>query len=312
MSDSNSIETECAELQSEEIESLEAIYGEDFTDCGKGFVPGHPDQPCRCLKIVVALSSNGAKKVSLSVSLPRDYPLVSPPHIGVSALGGWLSNVKGSLVAQALMGGGHFEPGDLGTVYQWVSMVSDETAFAEAGINAKEENGNDRHAAGAQTGLASVPTAAKAQGGRLSKEIMQLYHIVEGEAVTDRKSKFVAHAAVVHTREEVKDVMDVLLSDSKIAVATHNIMAYRILMEDGTVDEQRFDDGEHGAGDKLLFLLDQRGECETMVCVSRWFGGILLGPDRFKHINTRAAEALDSPELAKLRTIPLHTQKKKK
>lgn len=307
---SSSTEAECLEHQNEEIESLEAIYGDDFTDCGEGFVPGYPDRPCRCLKVVTSLNSDRAKQVALSISLPRDYPLVSAPHVGISAPRGWLSNAKCALVAQNLMEGGHFEPGDLGTVYQWVSLVSDETAFTEVDIDVKEENGNDRHPVPLST---SAPTAAKAQGGRLSKEIMQLYNIVEGEAVTDRKSKFVAHAAVVHTREEVKDVMDVLLADSKIAIATHNIMAYRILMEDGTIDEQRFDDGEHGAGDKLLFLLDQRGECETMVCVSRWWGGILLGPDRFKHINTRAAEALDSPEMTKLRTIPLqsHTKKKK-
>lgn len=310
MSSSSSTETECLELQSEEIESLEAIYGDDFTDCGEGFVPGYPDRPCRCLKIVTSLSSNSAKQVALSISLPRDYPLVSGPYVGISAPGGWLSNAKCALIAQNLMDGGHFEPGDLGTVYQWVSLVSDETAFTEVGIKASEENGNDKPVVPVSK---SAATAAKAQGGRLSKEVMKLYNIVEGEAVTDRKSKFVAHAAVVHTREEVKEVMDVLLEDSKIAIATHNIMAYRILMEDGTIDEQRFDDGEHGAGDKLLFLLDQRGECETMVCVSRWWGGILLGPDRFKHINTRAAEALDSPEMAKLRTIPLqpHSRKKK-
>lgn len=30
----------------------------------------------------------------------------------------------------------------------------------------------------------------------------------------------------------------------------------------------------------------------TIVVVSRWFGGIHLGPDRFKHINSAARDAV--------------------
>jgi putative IMPACT (imprinted ancient) family translation regulator len=133
--------------------------------------------------------------------------------------------------------------------------------------------------------------------------------IVHGAPVVDRKSKFVAHAAIVHTRADVDAVIDALTSDKRIATATHNISAYRIALAgqtrvDGTVriDQERDDDGETGAGDKLLFLLKQRGEVEVVVVVSRWFGGIQLGPDRFKHIATAARDILDSSALARLRT----------
>ena len=30
----------------------------------------------------------------------------------------------------------------------------------------------------------------------------------------------------------------------------------------------------------------------TLVVVTRWFGGVLLGPERFKHINRAARDAL--------------------
>ena len=40
--------------------------------------------------------------------------------------------------------------------------------------------------------------------------------------------------------------------------------------------------GEHGAGSRLLHLLQITDIVNVMVVVSRWFGGILLGPDRFK------------------------------
>ncbi|MPC15812.1 Protein IMPACT-B [Portunus trituberculatus] len=48
----------------------------------------------------------------------------------------------------------------------------------------------------------------------------------------------------------------------------------------------------------------------VMVVVSRWFGGILLGPDRFKHINNATRQILDSCGYI----VPRHdtTGKKKK
>lgn len=44
------------------------------------------------------------------------------------------------------------------------------------------------------------------------------------------------------------------------------------------------DDGETGAGAKMAQVLDLM-KCENiLVVVSRWYGGIKLGPDRFRHI----------------------------
>lgn len=51
------------------------------------------------------------------------------------------------------------------------------------------------------------------------------------------------------------------------------------------------DDGEKWAGKKLLELLIA-SEDEGLLCVARWYGGILLGPTRFDHIVHVAADAL--------------------
>eukprot|EP00727_Mastigamoeba_balamuthi_P009434 m51a1_g5112 hypothetical protein (253) ;mRNA; r:347062-348131 len=118
--------------------------------------------------------------------------------------------------------------------------------------------------------------------------------IIHGEPLTDRKSKFIAHAAVVRSREQVEQVRDELMRDRRVAVATHNICAYRIVAPDGSVDEQR-------VRGQLLFMLDQRKETEAVVVVSRWFGGILLGPDRFRHINNTAHDLLESAAMSSLR-----------
>jgi hypothetical protein len=51
------------------------------------------------------------------------------------------------------------------------------------------------------------------------------------------------------------------------------------------------DDGEKWAGRKVLDLL-LANEDQGLVCVVRWYGGIMLGPVRFDHIVHVAADAL--------------------
>ena len=53
------------------------------------------------------------------------------------------------------------------------------------------------------------------------------------------------------------------------------------------------DDGESAAGGRLLHLLQIVGAQDVVVVVSRWYGGILLGPARFTHINNAARKLLD-------------------
>ena len=52
------------------------------------------------------------------------------------------------------------------------------------------------------------------------------------------------------------------------------------------------DDGEDAAGSRLAHLLEMRHEDGIVIVVSRWFGGIHLGPKRFAHINNVARELL--------------------
>jgi putative IMPACT (imprinted ancient) family translation regulator len=89
--------------------------------------------------------------------------------------------------------------------------------------------------------------------------------------------------------------MEYLLSQNKIRRATHNILAYRIVRDISgrtTILQDYDDDGESGAGKKLMKLLELSKLENVMVVVSRWFGGILLGPDRFKDINNCARSLL--------------------
>ncbi|KAK3085856.1 hypothetical protein FSP39_009686 [Pinctada imbricata] len=116
--------------------------------------------------------------------------------------------------------------------------------------------------------------------------------IIHGEPFVDRRSRFQGHIAeVIHTKQ-VRMVLDTLYENKKIAEATHNIYAYRIF-QNNLFYQGCEDDGEIQAGSRLLHLLQIIDGRNVLVVVTRWYGGIHLGPDRFKHINNCARILLD-------------------
>ncbi|KAI9320527.1 ribosomal protein S5 domain 2-type protein [Dichotomocladium elegans] len=126
------------------------------------------------------------------------------------------------------------------------------------------------------------------------------------EATVEKRelaSVFIAHVAKVHSAAEVKAVISKLLENKKIARATHNISAYRIELSDGRILQDNDDDGETAAGGKYRM--------NVVVVVSRWFGGILLGADRFKDINNCARKALEECGYIHDPEIPHKTKRKK-
>ncbi|OTF75965.1 hypothetical protein BLA29_008170 [Euroglyphus maynei] len=120
---------------------------------------------------------------------------------------------------------------------------------------------------------------------------IMIYH---GSPITDRKSTFQAHLAFVESFTQVKNVLAQLKTNRKIEEATHNIYAYRIIDQerDNKFDQDYDDDGETHAGSRLLKLLENMNAKNVLVIVSRWFGGTLLGVDRFRHIQNVAKELL--------------------
>ncbi|KAF5394723.1 Impact RWD domain protein transcript variant X2 [Paragonimus heterotremus] len=127
-----------------------------------------------------------------------------------------------------------------------------------------------------------------------SSKTVEIFH---GEPFVDRKSVFQAHACRVETIGAVSRFISSVLEDRKVAVATHNILAWRLVTKSNTgtsdlIHSDCDDDGETHAGSRLLHLLTISGVENVAVMVSRWYGGIQLGPDRFKHINNVARQLL--------------------
>ena len=63
------------------------------------------------------------------------------------------------------------------------------------------------------------------------------------------------------------------------------------------VYKRQDDDGETAAGSRMLHLITIMDVWNVIVVVARWFGGAHIGPDRFKHINSTAREAVSYTHL---------------
>lgn len=127
------------------------------------------------------------------------------------------------------------------------------------------------------------------------------HEIAHGECVVDRKSVFQGHCAPIQRVEHVELFLAKLKENKKIANAFHNMWAYRVDKSDpnarvggksASILQDCDDDGEQAAGGRLLNLLQILNVVNVMVVVTRWYGGTLLGPIRFKHINNAARDAL--------------------
>jgi hypothetical protein len=170
----------------------------------------------------------------------------------------------------------------IGAAKAEVADILDAIAAEEAAVNA----------AMAQRKIAAAEAEAAAKDDDDPRYLRE-HNIYCGEAIYDRKSKFVAHVARTTSAQRVRDVVNVLRQQSKIACAAHPaIYAYRFTDANGLLHADCDDDGETGAARKMMFLMEQLRAENCVVIVTRWFGGILLGPDRFKHIAAVTRSAL--------------------
>ena len=74
----------------------------------------------------------------------------------------------------------------------------------------------------------------------------------------------------------------------------------------GVVHHDFDDDGETAAGGRVAEMVRLMGVSDVAIIVTRWFGGILLGADRFKHINNVARTLLENHGLG----IDRHSKRK--
>ena len=117
--------------------------------------------------------------------------------------------------------------------------------------------------------------------------------VVFDKIIKDRGSVYSVSIGAVESRDDVKNILKKVKNyNKKFQKATHHSYAVRI-SRDRTFYETKSDDGETGAGNVILNIIKKKRFTNTIVCVTRWFGGIKLESDRFKHIQDATIFALE-------------------
>jgi len=124
--------------------------------------------------------------------------------------------------------------------------------------------------------------------------------IFVADAIVDRKSVFVGRSCPISHPSQVGYVLNYLMSDKHIARAAHPVIHAWRCDVDGVLHQGPYgvdnilvkiamctnldndDDGESAAGGRLAHLPQILDVNNVLVVVTRIFGGIHLGPDRFK------------------------------
>ncbi|KAL0810888.1 hypothetical protein ABMA28_010191 [Loxostege sticticalis] len=256
-----------ATRQAEEVEALSSIYGEDWVT---------ESESCYCITV-----KDMKSEILLSVTMPPDYPSSSPPQYELSAP--WMDRKEKQRLHQTLDAVYLEQVGET-VIYQWVETIREFLQNMRAPSPEPEDKSKS-------------PSPVD-----MSRLEISCPPITHGSVLTDRKSNFQGHAAEVHSVEEVNAVLEKLKQNKKIMNATHNMYAYRIERTNGkntTILQDCDDDGEAHAGGRMLHLLQILDQRNTLVVVSRWYGGIQLGPDRFRHINNATRQVIEQAGLLK-------------
>ena len=111
--------------------------------------------------------------------------------------------------------------------------------------------------------------------------------------ITERqKSKFQGAKVCIDGINHVIPALHAVYGNPDVARATHNIYAYRC-ESGGKMVSYYNDDGEYGAGRRILKMMEDNDMSNRLICVSRWYGGSHMGPSRFDSIMDIAKQAID-------------------
>jgi len=116
--------------------------------------------------------------------------------------------------------------------------------------------------------------------------------VLHERIIEDRGSRYSVSIGRVEGRDDIKAFLKQLKQPKKYAKADHNTWAARLCRE-GTIYETKSDDGETGAGMVILRIMQKQNVTNGIICVTRWFGGVKLMNDRFKHLQDATTYALD-------------------
>ena len=280
----------------DEIEAITSIYGLDTL------------REAHSSAANIYLFSPPGSAITLRMSIPMGYPKVSPKFVGTQSIGevpqkGQATHIF-ECAREALTR--VFVPGSV-CLFDLLQELEHVTASDELhngdGFSPREmgeqpsdthEIWNDKDPVKTVNGDGETFFGSSPPAWTIS------------DPLTVKKSVFLARAYAVSSVAEARAAITHLKeADRKVAKAAHNITAYRIhttqihskLSRQSSQHQEAIfqdcdDDGESAAGGRLLHLLQVMDVWGLLVVVSRWYGGVKLGPDRFKCISEVAREAI--------------------
>ncbi|KAK5159676.1 hypothetical protein LTR04_004888 [Oleoguttula sp. CCFEE 6159] len=244
---------------------------------------------------ICALQLPSQFTISIRLEFPLDYPDAPPSVLGTQnagdegtkkGAGKRLADLARDVLARV------YRPGEP-CIFDLLGEVGEELQRVEEAKHDEQAAGqedNPDYADGLQEGTVANHDRALASSDDLP-------HLTPpwtvSPTVTEKRSMFIAHVAPVTSPAQAKSyIAHLLVTDKRVAKATHNISAWRIHGTDDTVYQDCDDDGETAAGGRVLHLMQLMDVWDVVVVVTRWYGGVQLGPDRFRIINGVARDAL--------------------
>ncbi|KAH9482275.1 Protein IMPACT [Psilocybe cubensis] len=310
------------EAVASEIQVLQSIYGDDairlwrppLKDGKRSASTSRRDGTIRYEVVQSLPSPHDDVSIKILVSLPETYPKSAPPQLQL------LSKYIGSFGADAQLFGSILRTYISVSGVEWsedtvcvfdglqnvlercVAWYEDRLSAEKAGELVREDVAAANMNTRTTSGSSSPPMAEQPGVGDqmalnepppVPAALPAGVHIYVAEPITDRKSAFIGRACRIHHPSEVPLILSHLMSDRRISRAAHPIInAWRCQL-DSVLHQDNDDDGETAAGGRLAHLLQILEVNDVLVVVTRYFGGIHLGPDRFKHINQAARNALE-------------------
>lgn len=236
--------TDNRQLQEEEVLALQAIYDQDFVV--------DSTQP-NIFHFTLRLdhdqvNERSPRLVVLDFHVPDSYPSTTMPVYEITSMYCGTHKISDDVRERihnhlSTM----FVAGQV-VLFEWIDWLKEflESTYPE---DAQSQSAAEPQADGLQK-MQSEPSIVATTTAAIEDELLDCPDIESGEAIIDRKSVFVAHVAPVTSVDQVDVVRRKLLQNKKIAKATHNIMAYRIQLDSGTVAQDNDEDGETAAGGK--------------------------------------------------------------
>ncbi|KAF7133624.1 hypothetical protein CNMCM5793_004922 [Aspergillus hiratsukae] len=301
----------------EEIEAINAIYEPDTitvnsatTSAASATTNSTLDLggsgPGDSLSTTVKLQIPDHPHLSFLLGFDASYPDTPPKILGTASTG---ARGEGKIAVDVLedIVRRTYQPGAV-CLFDVINEAVE--AFQELSLGGNSSSGgvtnqdNEKKGTEAETGASSALDAGDIATLSLqdASGLDSSPDWVLSDVVTEKKSVFVGRAAHVTSLQQAQGYLDHLLAtEKKVAAATHNISAWRIRQQrpaNGKGESAEMivqdcdDDGETAAGGRLLHLMQLMDVWDVIVVVSRWYGGIHLGPDRFRIINAVGRDAL--------------------